>query len=160
MQRAGLADYVSFNRTRSDGWIRTHGEADIDFLFIHGDHSIGGCLSDFVNYYPLVRPGGHVLLHDIYPKLCGWPGPRHLLDHYLADNGDFEIVEIATAPNYGMALVRKIDDASSLRMTAQLRAAIRLAPYRMVNAINSIRPIRHALKSWAHTLNLYRAGLY
>jgi cephalosporin hydroxylase len=39
----------------------------LDLLFIDGDHSYEGVKSDFVNYSPLVRPGGLIVLHDIVP---------------------------------------------------------------------------------------------
>lgn len=37
----------------------------LDFLFIDGDHSYEGVKTDFLNYSPLVRPGGIVAFHDI-----------------------------------------------------------------------------------------------
>jgi predicted O-methyltransferase YrrM len=37
----------------------------LDFLFIDGDHSYTGVKQDFLNYSPLVRPGGLVAFHDI-----------------------------------------------------------------------------------------------
>ena len=39
---------------------------DFDLLFIDGDHSCQGCLSDLENWYPKLQPGGHVILHDCY----------------------------------------------------------------------------------------------
>jgi predicted O-methyltransferase YrrM len=39
---------------------------EIDVLFIDGDHSYQGCTSDLENWYPKLRPGGHVVLHDCY----------------------------------------------------------------------------------------------
>jgi predicted O-methyltransferase YrrM len=39
----------------------------LDFLFIDGDHSYAGVRADFELYAPLVRPGGIVALHDIWP---------------------------------------------------------------------------------------------
>lgn len=41
------------------------GGRPIDVLFIDGDHTLEGCLSDWRMYSPLVRPGGLVLIHDI-----------------------------------------------------------------------------------------------
>ena len=38
---------------------------DIDFLFIDGDHSYEGVSRDFELWYPKVRKGGLVALHDI-----------------------------------------------------------------------------------------------
>ncbi len=38
-----------------------------DFLFIDGDHSFHGVKEDFLQYLPLVRPGGLIGFHDIVP---------------------------------------------------------------------------------------------
>ena len=37
----------------------------VDLLFIDGDHSYEGVKNDFINFSPLVKPGGCVMLHDI-----------------------------------------------------------------------------------------------
>lgn len=37
----------------------------VDLLFIDGDHSLLGVTRDFLDYSPLVRPGGIVAFHDI-----------------------------------------------------------------------------------------------
>ncbi|MEJ2723827.1 MAG: class I SAM-dependent methyltransferase [Deltaproteobacteria bacterium] len=37
----------------------------IDLIFIDGDHSYKGCHGDVVNWLPLVRAGGCVILHDL-----------------------------------------------------------------------------------------------
>jgi cephalosporin hydroxylase len=39
--------------------------AEIDFLFIDGDHSYEGVKTDFITYSPLVKKGGLIALHDI-----------------------------------------------------------------------------------------------
>jgi len=41
----------------------------IDFLFIDGDHSLFGVMNDYVRFYPLVKEGGLVAFHDIFPDL-------------------------------------------------------------------------------------------
>ena len=38
----------------------------LDVLFIDGDHSYEGAMADWLDYGPLVRPGGLVIFHDIY----------------------------------------------------------------------------------------------
>jgi len=38
----------------------------LDLLFVDGDHSYQGCWNDLANWWPLVVPGGHVLVHDCY----------------------------------------------------------------------------------------------
>jgi len=37
-----------------------------DLLFIDGDHSYEGCTDDLENWFPLLEPGGHLVLHDSY----------------------------------------------------------------------------------------------
>ncbi|MEI6128223.1 MAG: class I SAM-dependent methyltransferase [Pseudomonadota bacterium] len=82
--------------------------APIDFLFIDGDHTVDGCIADFFTYEPKLKAGGYILLHDIYPKICGWDGPRVLIDRILRNDSRFEVMEITTAPlNFGLALIRK-----------------------------------------------------
>jgi len=44
--------------------------AEIDFLFIDGDHSYEGVRRDFEMYGPLVRNGGIIALHDTWPAAC------------------------------------------------------------------------------------------
>jgi len=39
----------------------------VDFLFIDGDHLYPGVKADFLQYGPLVRPGGLIGFHDIMP---------------------------------------------------------------------------------------------
>lgn len=81
----------------------------IDFLFIDGDHTKQGCLSDWMLFCPHVSVGGYIMLHDIYPEHCGWDGPRYVIDEYIKGNPQFELMEIKTSPhNFGMALVRKL----------------------------------------------------
>lgn len=41
------------------------GPRSIDFLFIDGDHTAAGVRADFLDYAPLVRPGGWIGFHDI-----------------------------------------------------------------------------------------------
>jgi predicted O-methyltransferase YrrM len=84
----------------------------IDLLLIDGDHSLKGVFADFNRYYNLVRPGGYIVLHDIYPENCGWDGPRILIDR-LKKSGivprSMELIEIATPDGYGFSVCRKID---------------------------------------------------
>lgn len=39
----------------------------VDFLFIDGDHTLGGVRQDFEDYRGLVNPGGLVAFHDVLP---------------------------------------------------------------------------------------------
>lgn len=83
----------------------------IDFLYIDGDHSVAGAFADFNTYYNDIRLGGHLILHDIYPAMCGVDGPRVLLD-CLREQGIaprcLEIIEMNTRDGFGIAVLRKI----------------------------------------------------
>lgn len=50
--------------------------APYDFLFIDANHTEAGVTADFMDYAPLVRPGGIVALHDILD-----PAPHRGQDH-------------------------------------------------------------------------------
>ena len=39
-----------------------------DFLFIDGDHTVGGVTADYLDYREFVRPGGIIAFHDIVEK--------------------------------------------------------------------------------------------
>lgn len=83
-------------------------EQPLDLLFIDGDHSVKGCLADFLLFYPHVAVGGYIVLHDIYPENCGYGGPRYVIDRCIKESPYFDLVEINTRPhNYGLALIRK-----------------------------------------------------
>jgi cephalosporin hydroxylase len=43
------------------------GGEQLDFLFIDGDHTLGGVTADYRTYAPLVAPGGVIAFHDIVP---------------------------------------------------------------------------------------------
>ncbi len=47
---------------------RLFGSAAVDFLFIDADHTYEGARADFLQYAPLVRPGGLIGFHDILPN--------------------------------------------------------------------------------------------
>jgi predicted O-methyltransferase YrrM len=42
--------------------------APCDLIFIDGDHSYTGVAADFHHWTQFLRPGGHLLFHDAYPR--------------------------------------------------------------------------------------------
>mgnify|MGYP002776989608 CR=1 FL=1 len=94
----------------------------IDFLFIDGDHTRQGCLTDWMLFYPHVSVGGYIVLHDIYPEHCGWEGPRYVLDECVRGNDQFAMLEIKTNPcNFGMAIVQKIANTPATSRPASIQ---------------------------------------
>lgn len=47
-----------------DIWAEITGFETIDLLFIDGDHSYEGCLEDIYGFFPYVRLGGLIAVHD------------------------------------------------------------------------------------------------
>jgi predicted O-methyltransferase YrrM len=67
-------------------------EPGLDLVFIDGDHTYEGAASDLRRWSPLVRPGGHLVVHDAvdtggYGNV--YPGIRRAVDELLAQ-GDFD----------------------------------------------------------------------
>jgi len=110
---AGLTEIIKFVKSNSISFGKEYNrstEGEIDLLYIDGDHSVGGCVDDFITFYPHVKVGGAVVLHDTNPENCGWYGPRYLLDRIIGKDSSFAIQEIETMPNFGMAVIRKLSD--------------------------------------------------
>ncbi len=81
----------------------------IDLLFMDGDHSVSGCLTDFLVYGPHVSVGGYILMHDINSRLADADGPRHVIDHIVKHVPWLEVVEMSTNPrDFGVAIIRKL----------------------------------------------------
>jgi len=67
-------------------------EPGLDLLFVDGDHTYEGAIGDLRRWSPLVRPGGHVVLHDAvdtggYGNV--YPGIAQAVDELVAE-GAFE----------------------------------------------------------------------
>lgn len=63
----------------------------IDLLFIDGDHSYNGALSDLVKYATFVTKGGYLIIHDVACETNKKPHPLHYevkqaVDEFM-DNG-------------------------------------------------------------------------
>ena len=84
--------------------------AGVQLAFIDGDHTPEGVERDFRAVEPLLDSGGLIVLHDTFPWMCGWNGPRQLLNtlHQHA-KGTYQTIDLYLAPvNYGLAVLRRI----------------------------------------------------
>lgn len=60
----------------------------IDVLFIDGDHDFDACYADLVNYAPLVKLGGLILVHDVRPgDTVSFPGVRAAFEIFEKQTG-------------------------------------------------------------------------
>jgi cephalosporin hydroxylase len=75
--------FASSHSPQALEWVtgRLAGEL-LDVLYIDGDHTYEGCMADWVDYHPLVRPGGLVIFHDIYFGM--FPGVGQVWDEVSA----------------------------------------------------------------------------
>lgn len=116
-EKAGLSHRIEFIKGSSSevssdllGKIKK-----IDILFIDGNHSYRGVLSDYNLYHGKVRKGGLIIFHDIYPGKCSFWGPRILLNtlkrQYFKTR--YQILEMDTVDGYGMAVCKKMIDGRS-----------------------------------------------
>ena len=81
--RAGLLSRVHFvdgNSSLKGIQMQRHLDQRVDFHFIDGDHTHRGCMRDAQVFFPWLKTGGLLILHDIYPEQCGWLGPRLHID--------------------------------------------------------------------------------
>jgi predicted O-methyltransferase YrrM len=113
-KKAGLEGIITFIKGYStEVYAQISGEIKnkIDLLYIDGDHSVGGVFADFNTYYNDVRPGGYLILHDIYPSMCGVEGPRILIDQLKRSGAipyHVELIEMQTRDGFGIAILRKV----------------------------------------------------
>jgi predicted O-methyltransferase YrrM len=80
-------------------------DKSFDLLFIDGDHSHDGVLSDFNIYKDLVKPGGYIVFDDYLDSKYS-PGVMTAVDYIVRDliDGDFEV--IGMVQNHHNARVR------------------------------------------------------
>jgi len=92
----------------------TNMKIEIDLLFIDASHDFKNVKNDFLNYFPLIKNNGLILLHDSYPKdhestdskICG-DGYKAIDELTRSANG-YEMITILVHP--GLTLCRKRDN--------------------------------------------------
>lgn len=77
-------------RGESDDIAKTMKGGSLDFVFIDSDHSYEGCLSDLIEWVPLVRRGGTISGHDYANDVANDPdaparhwGVKRAVDYYV-----------------------------------------------------------------------------
>ena len=82
----GLEDYVNFNIGLSTGVLPSLGKLkkEWDMVLIDGDHSYEQTKIDFENAFNLIKPGGCIVFHDVYPTPgCYSIGPRDVIQDVI-----------------------------------------------------------------------------
>ncbi len=111
---AGLADLVTLHEGDSaSNLVASHEQlraaGGVQFAFLGGDHSSEGVLADLRAVEPVLQIGGFVVLHDTFPEVCSWSGPRWLLDNLSSvSSATYQVCDLYLAQcNYGLALLRR-----------------------------------------------------
>jgi len=149
IHEAGLSDQVQFMQGFSDvmarQYVATVKDAKADILFIDGDHTRRGCVRDFNTLQGYVRTGGYVIFHDIYPEMCGWKGPRFVIDHLRRVRSEdayahFDIEEKKDLDPFGVAVCRKISQGKNPLAEGNLltRLDIRIKTSRFLKLLERI----------------------
>jgi predicted O-methyltransferase YrrM len=117
VESAALTHRVTLHKGRSTPTLftahdelRAAGEGGVQLAFIDGDHTAFSGTHDLLAIEPLLQTGGYLILHDTFPELCSYDGPRFVLDHInRLGAGLYESCEIYLAPvNYGLAVLRRV----------------------------------------------------
>jgi predicted O-methyltransferase YrrM len=82
----------------------------VQFAFLDADHSIEGVRREFSALEPALDTGGYVVLHDTYPEISRWKGPRQLMDEVNGfAAGTYECMDLYLAPtNFGLGVMRRV----------------------------------------------------
>jgi predicted O-methyltransferase YrrM len=136
-QLEDIVTYVKGYSTEVYSELESTIKKKVDLLYIDGDHSIKGVFKDLNTYYDDVRVGGYIILHDIYPTMCGEYGPRVLIDHLKSRRlipNKLELIEMPTRDGFGIAVLRKIS-ASPLRVNVPVTGISGTFMKRVVNKL-------------------------
>lgn len=91
-QTAPYADHVEKHKTTSTEFLRTIPLAELyDFIYIDGDHTAAGCLSDAVGAWPRLKVGGLLAFDDYtWRDALGRPlhAPYPAIDAFMAIHAD------------------------------------------------------------------------
>lgn len=72
---------VNIMQINSRESFRIYQENSLDFIMIDGDHSYDGCMSDLINFYSKLKPGGEMAVHDYnHPHI---PDVKRAVDDFM-----------------------------------------------------------------------------
>lgn len=84
----------------------------IDFVFIDADHRVEAVGADLMAFWPLLKAGALLLLHDTNAPLTEWDGPAYALK-LMRDCGagpqSLAVVDLPTPEGRGLAILQKLE---------------------------------------------------
>jgi predicted O-methyltransferase YrrM len=107
-KKFGVEDFVKHFKMTSQDFLKSKEcPAEIDFLYVDGDHSFNGVTHDFNKFYRIMKKDGIIMAHDVDPKLKQidpQTGGYEALSGL--DMSKFEVFRLPVFP--GLAIVRRI----------------------------------------------------
>ena len=88
LKEFSLEGYVNFIVGSSTDVLPSFKPESYDFVLIDGEHSYEQTKIDFENSYKLLRPGGCIAFHDVYPRPENSPGSRNVVEEFAKELGD------------------------------------------------------------------------
>jgi predicted O-methyltransferase YrrM len=115
LANAGLGDLVTLHEGDSaSNLVASHDQlratGGVQFAFLDGDHSPEAALADLRAVEPVLPIGGFVVLHDTFPEVSSWSGPRWLVDNLASVSlATYQVCDLYLAQcNYGLTLLRRM----------------------------------------------------
>src|ERR1700693_191339 len=142
---SGAAEVVAKVRSITDS---------IDFLFIDGGHLYENVKADYLNYGPLVKPGGIIAWHDTVCQM-DWAGVKHFLyclTDKRIDGKEHTLHQIVVCPQVGTAGVSRVHGhdrhAGQSRFVLHERPELPERPARMSSPLplSNRCPVAYALQ--------------
>lgn len=78
-----LSDVISIVRDKSENYCCNLSSESVDILHIDGNHDEENVSKDIINYLPLVKKGGYIIMDDE-----NWPGVKNAIKNYLQSECD------------------------------------------------------------------------
>ncbi len=70
-KKHGLIDYLNFHIMTTQEYIQANEKTQWQYIYLDGDHSYQGIKQDYTFFWPRLKTGGFISLHDIYTKGLG-----------------------------------------------------------------------------------------
>lgn len=89
---------IAFSTEAAKGW-----DEPIDLMVIDGNHSVEAASRDLSDWAPMIRPGGHLVIHDAYARFS--PGVAAYRRVHAGDGPDVISAILENNPGYELRMV-------------------------------------------------------
>jgi predicted O-methyltransferase YrrM len=104
LTRAGLLDTV-VPIVAGSGVAGRHWRTPLGLVFIDGGHSLEAATTDYEVWTPQIKPGGLLVIHDIFPDPADGGRPPFEIYQRALHSGNFELQEMVKT----LGILRKIE---------------------------------------------------